>query len=154
MLLESARWRLATAWFSGAAIFILVLVGQSMGGQFGTTVNDAWAWALPNIIPTLGLMISIFAAYATLSTAEADTLTVRKPFYRLTLALSIFYILNLILVVVGAPFAVGWNGDGGGKQPIDVLHTSNFWLGPMQGLAAAALGALFFSKADAQTPDV
>jgi hypothetical protein len=28
-------------------------------------------------------------------------------------------------------------------QPIDLLKTSNLWLAPLQGLAAAALGAFF-----------
>ena len=133
MPLETARWRLATLWFSGAGLIFLILVGQSMGNVFESTVNDAWAWALPNIVPTLGLMISILTVYATITDAETDRFTVRKPFYRLTAALSVFYLINLTIVIAGAPLVIHWGGGGGVKTPIDVLHTSNFWLGPLAG---------------------
>jgi hypothetical protein len=144
IMLEVARARLATVWFLGSAVVFLLLVAQSLGGMFGSQLDEAWAWAIPNIAPTLSLMISVFAAYALVATAEEDKYRVRKTFFSLAYGLSIFYILNLIVVIAAAPFSAATaNGSA-----IDVLHTSNFWLGPLQGLTAAAMAALFFTKTE------
>ena len=141
--LETARGRLAVVWFGGSAIFFIVLVLQSLGGVFGNQLDKAWAWALPNIAPTLSLMVSVFAAYALMTQSEEDKMKVRRTFLRLAFGLSIFYMANLVLVVSIAPFTAG---NGIGVHPVDVMHVSNFWLGPLQGLTAAALAALFFTK--------
>ena len=145
--LETVRGRLAAVWFGGSAIFFLLLVAQSLGGTFGERLDKAWAWAIPNIAPTLSLMLSVFAAYALVPEAEVDKMIVRKNFYLIALWLSVFYLLNLIIVVIAAPFSVA-SGGGAAQQPVDVMHTANFWLGPLQGLAAAALAAVFFTKGD------
>ena len=145
--LEAVRARLAAVWFIGSGIVFLLLVAQSLGGMFGNQLEKAWAWAIPNIAPTLSLMISVFAAYALMASADEDKYTVRKTFFNLAFGLSAFYILNLVAVIVAAPFtATAASGSGAG--PVDVMHTSNFWLGPLQGLTAAALAALFFTKTE------
>ena len=144
--LETARSRLATVWFGSSAVLFIILVGQSLGGLFGDQMEKAWAWALPNIAPTLSLMISVFAAYALVADADVDKQRVRVVFFRLSFALSIFYVLNLIIVIVAAPLAVYHGGVA--SHPVDVLHAANFWLGPLQGFTAAALAALFFTKTD------
>ena len=148
IMLEVARARLATVWFVGSGVVFLLLVAQSLGGMFGSQLEKAWAWAIPNIAPTLSIMVSVFAAYALVAVAEEDKYRVRKTFFNLAYGLSIFYILNLIVVIAAAPFAATANGAAAVAHPVDVLHTSNFWLGPLQGLTAAALAALFFTKTE------
>jgi len=85
----------------------------------------------------------IFAAYALIPRSEVDSFTVRKTFFWIAFGLSIFYFIILVAVVAAAPFSAA---SRAGTHPIDVMHRSNFFLGPLQGLTAAALGALFFSK--------
>ncbi len=92
-------------------------------------------------------MLSVLAAYALVPKAEVDNMTVRANFYTIAFWLSVFYLLNPIIVVIAAPFSVT-SGGGAAQQPVDVMHTANFWLGPLQGLAAVALGAVFFTKGE------
>ena len=81
----------------GSGVVFLLLVAQSLGGLFGNQLEKAWAWAIPNIAPTLSLMVSVFAAYALVATAEEDRYRV-LTFFRLSYGLSIFYILNVVVV--------------------------------------------------------
>jgi hypothetical protein len=126
----------------------MILVIQSLRNLFGEQVDKAWAWAIPNIAPTLSLMVSVFAAHALIPQAEVDKLIARRSFYNLSYWLSVFYLLNILIVVCSAPFAVSEHGIG--SHPVDVLHISNFWLGPLQGLSVASIGALFFTKSERQ----
>ncbi len=145
--LEEVRWRLAKVWFGGSAVLFLILVGQSLGGLFGAGIDKVWAWAIPNIAPTLSLMISVFAAYALLPEAAEDRYLARGAFFKLAYYLSIFYIFNVFIVIVAAPFSVAPSGSIA-THPIDVLHLSNLFLGPLQGLTAAALAVLFFTRTE------
>jgi hypothetical protein len=145
--LEKVRRSLATVWFGGSAIVFMVLILQTLRSVFDIQTDKAWAWAMPNIAPTLSLMISVFAAYALIPQAEEDKFVTRKSFYYLSLWLSIFYIFNIILVICAAPFSV-YASQGIGSHPVDVMHLSNFWLGPLQGLTVAAIGTLFFTKSE------
>jgi len=145
--LETARWKLASIWFPGVGIIYVLMVLQSMGGIYGQDIGKAWAWCLPNTIPTLGLMLSVFTAYALISRSMEDTMTVRLPFYRLTMYISIFYIANVFVVIVAAPYSALQSANDSADL-VGALQQANFWLGPLQGLAAASLAALFFTKAD------
>src|SRR3712207_5453722 len=102
--LESVRARLALIWFSGCGIVFVMLVGQSLGGLFGDQLEKAWGWAIPNIAPTLSLMISVFAAYALIPSDEVDKMKVRQTFSRLASGLSVFYLINVAIVIIAAPF--------------------------------------------------
>src|SRR3712207_4831062 len=128
--LETVRGRLALIWFGGWAGGFVMLVGQSVGGVFGDPLEKTWAWAIPNIAPTLSLMISVFAAYAVIPSDEVDRMQVRTTFFKLAFGLSIFYLINVVVVIVAAPFTSDTAGAGT-LRPVDVLHTSNFWLGPL-----------------------
>jgi len=148
--LEKARAWLAAVWFGGGALFVLLLVGQSLGGMFGAELDKVWAWAIPNVFPTLGLMISVLASYALMDRAEADHMQVRTTFFRIACGVSAFYLLILLLSIVVAPFSAASGGPN--KHPVEILHVSNFWLGPLQGLAAAVVAAVFFTTSKADTP--
>jgi hypothetical protein len=94
-------------------------------------------------------MVSVFAAYALIQDAEEDKFIARKSFFNLAFGLSLFYLVNLLIVIAAAPFAVSATGIG--AHPVDILHISNFWLGPLQGLTVAAIGTLFFTKTEKKT---
>jgi hypothetical protein len=145
--LETARWRLAVVWFSASGLVLLLMVGQSLGGVYGDKLQSAWAWALPNFIPTLALMVSVFAADAFRPYDETRGLKVREPFFNLSFGLSLFYLALLLLTILVQPIVLTVRTDAK-LSSFDILEMSNLWLGPMQGIVVAGLGVLFFLKED------
>lgn len=47
------------------------MVLQSIFGKFGTRVEEAWAWFLPTIMPTLSLIIGVLVLDVSL-TRQSD----------------------------------------------------------------------------------
>ena len=141
--LDVARWRLALIWFPSCGLLFFLLVLQSLGGAFEGDLQRAWGWALPNFLPTLSLMLSVFAADA-LHKTESE-IRVRKTFLTLSVWLSIFYLVTLLFTVLSQPIVLFYNPDAAFSR-IEMLETSNLWLGPLQGLVVVALGVLFFLK--------
>jgi hypothetical protein len=116
-------------------IVILVII-QSLLGHFGSRTRDVWEWLLPTTVPTSGMILSglVYTAFD----HPRTKMRVRRSFYVVALSLILFYQLAIWLTLLLPPFT--------DANPIDLMHTSNLWLGPIQGLAGAALGALFVSK--------
>lgn len=144
--LETARWWLCAIWFGGAALIFGLLIVQSLMEVYEDKVQAVWGWALPNIVPTLSLMVGVLASTALVDTAAADSISVRRPFVWLAIGLSVFHLLCVALAILIQP-ALPSHAPG---KPFDVvrsLATSNLWLGPLQGLVAGVLGTLFFTKA-------
>lgn len=124
---------LAAIWFAGSALIGGVVIAQCIAGKYGDSVSEAIGWLLPTIMPTLSLMIAVFASEAL--TGGEGKRDVESFMFWLTAAISIFYLVLVSATVFGAPFArVG---------PLQLMKTSNLWLGPVQGLAAASLGVFF-----------
>jgi hypothetical protein len=134
--LDAVRTRLATTWLGGSAIVVILVVIQSLLGKYGEKTQDAWGWLLPTIMPTLGMVVSVLG-YAALDPVMSR-FDVRKSFFQIALWLSAFYLLLILLTILIQPFT--------GTDPIALMHTSNLWLGPCQGLVGSALGVLFASK--------
>lgn len=150
--LEKVRWRLALVWFPVSGVIFLLLIGQSIGGVYGDQLQRAWGWALPNFLPTLALMVSVFAADALRSEIDSS-IVVRRNFYILSLALSAFYLLTLLVAILAQPALqlLDKKTEGGIVVRMELLETSNIWLGPLQGLVIASIGVLFFLKEDTKT---
>lgn len=150
--LETARWGLARIWFPVAGLILLILIGQSFGGVYGGDLQRLWGWALPNFIPTLGLMLSVFAADA-LAPPGSSNFKVRVTFYKLAVGLSVFYLAVLTISILSPPLVNYLRDPTDAVEPIALLETSNFWLGPIQGLVVVSMGILFFLKeASPRTP--
>ena len=144
--LETARWRLAAIWFPSCGIIFLIMIAQSIGGAYGDELQRAWSWALPNFLPTLALMLSVFAADALRPAGESETL-VRRNFAFLSLCVSIFYVVVILISLLAQPI-FGTYADTSDQVAarLELLETSNLWLGPLQSLVVAAIGVLFFLK--------
>jgi hypothetical protein len=172
--LGKVRTRLTTVWLIfAAAIFTIVLV-QSVNHRYGggsLTVDgavpltapadkckpddgmqvdhtvDVWKWLLPNLLPTLTMMVSALAASAFI---QNDGVTVRRDFYHSAMGLSVFYLATVSGLLLVQPIA----NPRSAKDQLDSLRTSNIATGPLQGLVAAALGVLFATgkSGDKQTP--
>lgn len=143
MGLGRARWLLAGIWFPSCAFFVLLLIAQTIGGAYGSEAAAVFGWGLPNFLPTLSLMVSVFAADA-LSPAGGEAgaeATVRPGFFRLTAALSVFYIVLLFGTLLAQPF---FRGGLGTEARLTLMQEASLWLAPVQGLVVSALGVLFF----------
>lgn len=141
-LMSKCKKRLASVWLIlGGAIF-LVLLGQSLFGKYGELTDDAWGWFLPSVMPTLSLIISVMV-FDSLGDGAADK---RADGFMFGIAfwLSAFYLLIVFSTILVQPLT--------SIAPLDLMRQSNLWLGPLQGLVAAALGA-FFMKQSGDAPD-
>ena len=93
-------------------------------------------------------MIGVFAAAALKDEDAVDLMRVRSPFAKLTLALSVFHLAAVAATIVAFPF-IG-TVAGADARAMSLFETSNLWLGPLQGLVAAVIGALFFSRTESR----
>lgn len=130
------RNALSVLWFLlCGAMFLLLFLYDIRNTPYGEQTKEVWSWLLPNIVPTLTLMISVFVMEAQGQAAEAATPGVLL--FRLAFALSLFYLATLLVLVVYGNFA---------DDPLRKLQASGVYLGPFQGLVTAALGAFFIKK--------
>lgn len=134
--LEDARHALAYIWFGGAAVVFLILMVQSILGKYRDQLQEAWAWFVPTVVPTLALMLGVIGADAL--TTRSDVRRVKRPFFVLARGLSIFYLVILLLTILLEPFAP--------TPGIQLLMLSNYWMTPIQGLVVAAIGVLFAAQ--------
>jgi len=137
MVLDKARWALTWVWLVGAAIPFVILIIQSVMGKYGTNngIQRAWAWFLPNVTPTLVLMVGVLGAAAF---SRDDNRLVRRDFFSLSRALSLFYLCVLTLTFVLEVLST--------IPPDQLMTMSNYWLSPLQSLTAGAIGLLFTSQ--------
>lgn len=132
MFLSACKRRLAILWFVAWVGLVLVLVVQSVLGKYGDKVEEAWAWFLPSVMPTLLLIVGVLVVDFRANVSDKKV----TPFmYRMTFGVSAFYLLLVALVPLLDPFTA--------MRPLEMMKVSNLWLGPVQGVAAAALGAFF-----------
>jgi hypothetical protein len=130
------RW-LAAVWFSGSGIVFFVVLVQSLVGRFGEQDDEAWGWLLPTVMPTLSLIIGVLVFDAL--SHEKTPRKIDRFMFRLTVGLSGAYLTAVFLVIALQPLAEA--------PPIELMTRANIWLGPFQGLVAAALGAFFVKAA-------
>jgi hypothetical protein len=113
-------------------------------GKFGEQVQEAWSWFIPTVVPTLSLMVGVIGEAAMQS--QKDVRSVKRNFYVMAFWISVGYLLILSLTILLQPFAPG--------GAIELYVRSNYWLGPMQGIVAGALGLLFTSQQRGHKPAV
>ncbi|MGH8533131.1 MAG: hypothetical protein ACREV1_10520 [Gammaproteobacteria bacterium] len=130
---KMCRRRLAILWFGFGFVLFIVLVLQSVFDRFGDKVEDAWSWFMPSIMPTLSLIIGVLVLDVT-SSRDAEK-KVDPFFFWLAFSLSAVYLALVATILFLQPFT--------GVPLLDLMKRSNLWLGPLQGLVAAALGAFF-----------
>ena len=131
---SQCQQRLAVVWFLGSALVLILMLGQTIGGKYGTQYPKAWSWFLPTVLPTLSLIVGALAHDARRQTAA----TVNRFAYQMSLALSLFYLLLVVGTILLQPLAM--------MNPLELLSTSHLWLGPLQGLIGISLGVFFGSR--------
>lgn len=133
--LDSARNQLARIWFWGSSLPFMILTVQSILGKYGENVQAAFSWFIPTVFPTLTLMISVIGAAAL---KPKEDRIIRTNFLKITVGISIAYLIVLSLVIFLQPFSKY-------EDPIKLFSISNFFIAPLQGIAVGALGFLFTS---------
>ena len=134
--MSKCKNRLATIWFVGAGLVFALMLLQTLLGHYESAVSKAWGWALPTVMPTLSLIIGVLVV--DLGGNAAKNVRVDSFVFKLAASLSIVYLCSVLLTMLLQPLSP--------KSPSDALHLSNVWLGPFQGLVAAAIGAFFTRK--------
>ena len=128
---------LATLWLSIGLFLFLIMIVQSLGGKYGEKAEEAWKWFLPTLLPTLLLIVGVLVADAT--SASKTGRRVDRFVFQIAFGLSLLYLLLVAVTLFYQPFSR--------QTPLQFMSLSNLWLGPFQGLVAAALGA-FFTEAE------
>lgn len=138
MRLSKAKCRaaLGALWFIGGGSLFLLFVVQTILGKYQDKTNEAWAWFLPTIMPTLLLMIGVFAADVT--NPQEENASVKLFIFCLSFGISAAYLIAVALTIFLQPYS--------SMKFWELMKQSNLYLGPFQGLVAAAVG-IFFVKA-------
>ena len=109
--------RLASLWFVGGGILLLLVILQTLLGGYGDKSGDAFGWLLPNIVPTLSLIIGVLVSDALgkgLPGKEAD-----RFLFRLSFGLSCAYLsmsaraVETVELVARSSSRVGYGLVGG-----------------------------------------
>lgn len=135
MTYRSAEWKLATVWLGASLLLLSILAGQSLSGFYLDRADQVWEWFLPVVMPTLMLIVGVLVADR--RTAPAHPPLEEPQLFWLALGLSVFYLLLVAATIVVA--ALGADR----VFPLEPMRRSNLWLGPVQGLVAAAIGVFF-----------
>jgi len=130
----SSQKKISKVWFLGAGLIFSIIFLQTVFGRYEDKVIDAWSWALPTVLPTLSLILGVFLNEIN---SNHESKVIDKFYYSITLYLSIFYLIIILLILLLQPLT--------NTSLIQLMKTSNIFLGPLQGIVAASVG-LFFVK--------
>jgi len=142
LTMTGARKKLALVWLLGGGLLFLVVLFQTVFGLYGERADRAWAWLLPTIMPSLSLVVAVLVADVkgkTFKIASVDPFVFRVAFW-----LSVVYLVVVALTIFLHPVS--------DMTPLELMEASSLWLGPLQGLVTAAIGAFFVVKGDAPEP--
>lgn len=134
--IQECQRKLALLWLAGSGVIFMLVLGQTFTGVFGSDTESVWNWLLPNIVPTVSIIIGTLAASAFHS---QSTSTVDGFIFRVAVALSAFY----LIVTLGT---ILWSSGLTVMRTSDVLNKSKYWMAPVQGLLGIALGVFFVSR--------
>ena len=124
--------RLLTLWlFGGGGLCFLVII-QTILGHYAEA-SEVWNWLLPNVMPTLSLIISVWI----MDFSSEDEDTIDSFVFWVTFVLSGSYLIMVALPILLQPFTPVT------VTPLETIKQSNLWLGPFQGLVSASIGAFF-----------
>lgn len=132
-----AQKRISILWFLYAGLIFMVILLQTLLNKFGSKTDEVWNWILPNLVPTLSIILTVFLAE--IGKLKESVKNVNVFYFRLVLFLSLFYLTILFLIILIIPFI--------SDSFIDIINSSNLYLAPLQGLVGIAIG-FFFVKSE------
>jgi hypothetical protein len=113
VLLSGCQRKLASVWLVGCAVIFLLLLGQTVGGKYGSEVEKAWSWFIPTVLPTL----SIVGAVAYQARRDPQRMTADRLAFRMSVGLSLFYLILVNATMLLQPFSR--------MTPLELMAVSN-----------------------------
>jgi hypothetical protein len=140
--MDTAKKRLALIWFTGSGILFLILLIQTFFNHYGTQVDQAWSWLLPSVLPTLSLIVGVLASDVT-QRDRVDT-QMDRFLVRCAIGFSVVYLVVVLAAILLQPVSTG-------VTPLTLMHRSQLFLSPFQGLVTALLGVFFVKQGKNET---
>lgn len=134
--LKKSQRSLLLIWLIGLAPSLVLISVRTIVGAFDTLEQEVWSWFVPMFLPSVTLMIGAYSKVA-LDT-QHQPVSVDTFFFKLSIGLSVSYLLSLFLVIVYQPFA--------DDPALVVFRRSSLFLAVIQGFTAACLGVFFMSQ--------
>ncbi len=134
--MRTCKVRLATLWLIASGIAFLLLVLQTIFGKYDGQTDVAWGWLLPSVMPTLSLIVGVLVVDS--KSERSAQRTADRFMFRVAFGLSTAYLLVVLTIILAQPLTQ--------LPALELMRESNLYLGPLQGLVAAALGAFFIKS--------
>jgi hypothetical protein len=141
--IQQCKKSLAVLWGGAFVVFFFLMLYETQAGPLWDQQQAAWGWMFQNLLPTLSLIVAVLGADA--AKPDTSTGTVDRFFFRTALGISVIYLVTMMLTFVMSAISFFHTGGDTGWKPLEAMQNSTFYLGPLQGLSAAALG-VFFTK--------
>ena len=130
-----AQKRISILWIGLVLLIASLLFIMSLNNKFEGNDKEAWKWFSQFCVPGITLMLTTFIAIS--QNKNEQEITIDLFYYRITMVISLFYLLTLLSTLLFVPFA---------GSAISLFARSNVFLTIFQGIAMSVL-ALFFVKA-------
>lgn len=148
VLMHKCRRNLAILWFIfGFFLPFGIVLLQTTFDVYGDEWQQPWRWLLPNTLPTLSLIMTVFVAQEIAAKRNSETKAkleseqVSRFVYLLTFYLSVLYLIAVNLAIFKSTNA---------EIVLVYMNKSNLWLGPIQGFVMLSLG-VFFTRGQQET---
>ena len=125
--------RLMIVWVSGCVFLLLIAWLQILFGHYGENGRDVIEWLLPAIIPTLSLVVGVWANNALKKSKSTEKVGI--GIYRAVLLVSILYLAFIGMIFAIQPMIA--------RPPLEVVKDSGLILTPLQGVMCAFIGIFF-----------
>lgn len=97
MIFYDAKRKLLFTWILGFFLLFLFFLVQTITGRY-KNIQGHWEWFLPQILPTLSLMLSAFFANAD-KNAKSDKLVIDIWYFRICQIISYVYFIVFLIVL-------------------------------------------------------
>lgn len=139
-----AQRRLIVAWLVGTTVLALFFMIQTLAtDKYGEHTKEALDWLLPNVFPTLTMMLG--ALVVTSRRTYQDGPTVDVFYYRLTFGLLVLYFLVMLFVV--ATMSADYLNTQ--TTPLQHLYKATPVVSAFHGMVTLVLGIFFANQATA-----
>lgn len=117
---QSAKIKLTNLWFFSSAILAILITIQIFAGKYGEQIDEILAWLFYSITPILSIIISVLIADG--KNSKLRNKEFERHFFRITIWLSLFYIVFLFATILVEPFSLQYAE----LSSFDIIHIPFF----------------------------
>ena len=134
MSMQTAQRWLCTVWGVFALLWFAVLIGQTIGGVYGSQSQVVWKWFLPLLLPTLTLIFGVIVTdFATHNSARRQ---IDRYVFWLAIVFSVFYLVVVALPILTVP----WHSP---DETVALMEQFMFVITGLHSLTSIVLGVFF-----------